>query len=55
MLLKCYHHLHLLFENATIKQGVDENFNLDIFEMIINTNELINELANMEPLIFKMF
>jgi hypothetical protein len=45
----------MLFENATIEQGVDENFNSDIFEMTTNTNEPMNKLVNLEPLIFKMF
>ncbi len=34
MLSKCYYHLHPLFKNVTIDQGVDENCDLNIFEMI---------------------
>jgi hypothetical protein len=41
MLLKCYHHLHPLFKNPSLDQHVDENYILDIFEMIANTNELM--------------
>jgi hypothetical protein len=44
MLLKCYHHLHPLFENPNVNQHVDENYTLDIFEMIVNTNEPTKEL-----------
>jgi hypothetical protein len=39
MSLKCYHHLHLLFENANVDQDVDEDYNLNIFEFTTNTNE----------------
>ncbi len=39
MLLKCHHHLHPLFENATFDQGVDEDCSLNIFEMTTNINE----------------
>jgi hypothetical protein len=34
MLSKCYYYLHPLFKNVTINQGVDEDCNLNIFEMI---------------------
>jgi hypothetical protein len=46
MSLKCYHHLHLLFENANVDQSVDEDFNLDIFKSITNTNEPMKELVS---------
>jgi len=45
MLLKCYH-LHPLFENANVDQGVDENCNLEIFELTTNTNEPMKELVS---------
>ncbi len=48
MLLKCYHHLHMLSKNTVVDQCADENCNLDIFELIINTNELAKELVNKE-------
>jgi len=51
ILLKCHHHLHLLFKNNIIR----ENCNLDIFEMIITTNEPKKELVNRELLISKRF
>jgi len=35
--------------------SVDEDYNLDIFEMTINTNEPLKEPINMELLIFKRF
>ncbi len=55
MLLKCYHHLHPLFENIVVDQCVDENCSLDIFELIINTNELAKELINKELFVFRRF
>jgi hypothetical protein len=55
MLLKCYHHLHPLSENATIDQAVDEYCYLNIFEMTTSKNELTNELVSKELLIFRRF
>jgi hypothetical protein len=55
MLLKCYHHLHPLSNNTIVDQCVDENCSLDIFELIINTNELNKELVNNELFIFRRF
>jgi hypothetical protein len=60
MLLKCYHHLHPLFENLNVDQRVDENYTLDIFEMIANTNEPTKEFIKKEfikkkLLIFRRF
>jgi hypothetical protein len=55
MLLKCHHHLHPLYRNAIVSKGVDENYNLDIFEMTTNTNELMKGVINKEFLIFKRF
>jgi hypothetical protein len=42
MLFKCHYHLHLLVESErdVVDQRVEEDNNLDIFEMIVNTNEL---------------
>jgi hypothetical protein len=45
----------MLFENATIDQDVDEDYNLNIFEMIASTNEPTKEFVNRELLIFKRF
>jgi hypothetical protein len=36
-------------------QGVDEDYNLNIFEMIMNTNELVKELIIRKLLIFKQY
>ncbi len=46
MLLKCYHHLHLVpnCEIVFTKQRVDENYNMDIFQMTTSTSELVKEL-----------
>jgi hypothetical protein len=57
MLLKCYYHLHPLvkFERGVVDQKVEEDKNLNIFEMIINTSELTMELVNREPIFFKCY
>jgi len=47
-LLKCCRHLHSLFGNIIIDQGVDENCSLDTFEMTTNTNEPTKKLVNRE-------
>jgi hypothetical protein len=36
-------------------QGVDEDYNLNIFEMIMNTNESTKELVIIKLLIFKQY
>jgi hypothetical protein len=48
MFLKCYHHLHHATncEIEYVDQRVDENYNLDIFEVIVNINEPIKELVH---------
>jgi hypothetical protein len=38
--------LHLLFENANVDQGVDEDCNLDIFELTTNRNGPMKELVS---------
>jgi hypothetical protein len=38
--------LHPLFENAIVDQSVDEDCNLNIFEMITNTYEPMTKLVN---------
>jgi hypothetical protein len=44
MLLKLYHHLHPLFEvESSYVYKIDEYNNLDIFEMVVNINELAKE------------
>ncbi len=53
--VKIYHHLHPLSKNANVDQGVNENCNFNIFEMITSTNELAKEFVNKEVLIFKTF
>jgi hypothetical protein len=55
MLVKCHQHLHPLikFETNIVNQKVDENCNLDIFEMTISISEPPNELVNTKLLIFK--
>ncbi len=48
MLLKCFHHLHLLTKNVIVDQGFDENYSLGIFEILASSNELMKELVNKE-------
>ncbi len=42
-------------KRGIVDQGVGEDNNLDIFEMITNTSELIMELINKKFLIFKHY
>jgi hypothetical protein len=37
-----------LFENATVDQGVDEDYNLDNFGRTTNTNELAKKFVSKE-------
>jgi hypothetical protein len=47
MLLKLYRHLHPLFEvESSYVYKIDEYNNLDIFEVVVNINELAKELVN---------
>ncbi len=57
MLLKCRHHLHPFaeFESVFVNIGVDEDCNLDLFEQIVNMSEPVQELVNMELLIFRRY
>jgi hypothetical protein len=50
MLLKCHHPLHPLAESESVfvNIGVDEYYNLDVFEQIANTSEPVKELVNRE-------
>ncbi len=56
MLLKFYYHLHPLcqVENDFIN-NIDQYNNLNIFEMITTTNELVKKLVNWELLVFQRF
>jgi hypothetical protein len=57
MLLKCDYHLHPLveFERGVIDQRIEEDYSLDILEMIANTIELSMKLINKELLFFKRY
>ncbi len=49
MFLKSHPNLQLClieFENDIIDQVVDEDCNLDIFEMVVNISKLVKELTN---------
>jgi hypothetical protein len=45
MLWKCYYHLHPLFKNVTIDQGVDEDCSLNMFEMITKHKWISKEVC----------
>ncbi len=53
MLLKFYHRLHAFTKNGNgfTNKGIDENCNLNIFEMIASISELAKELINKKLLI----
>jgi len=55
--LKCHHWFYPLvkFEITILDQGVDEDCNMNIFEMTINISELIREFVNIGLLIFKWY
>jgi len=57
MLLKCYYHLHPLVESkgGVVDEKVEDDKNLDIFEMTTNTNEPTTKLVNRELLIFRCY
>ncbi len=49
MFLKSHPNLHMClieFESDIIDQVVDEDCNLDIFEMVVNISKLVKELTN---------
>jgi len=56
LLLKSYHHLHPLFkiENSFVNNSNEDN-SLDIFDMVISTNELIKKPFNKKLMIFRRF
>jgi hypothetical protein len=51
------YHLHPLveYERGVVDQRVEEDKNLDVFEMITNTSEPTIELVNRELLIFRLY
>jgi hypothetical protein len=57
MHLKCFYHLHPLveFERGVVEQKVEEDKNLDIFEMTTSISELVTNLVNRELLIFRHY
>jgi hypothetical protein len=48
MLLRYYHHLHSLsqIESFFFVDNIDENNNLNVFEIVASTSELVKELVN---------
>jgi hypothetical protein len=55
MFFKCNYHLHSLieFERGVVKQRVEKDKKLDIFERTSSTNEPTTKLVNKELLIFR--
>lgn len=53
MLLKFYHHLDAFAKNGNdfTNKGIDEDCNLNIFEMIASISQLAKELINKKLLI----
>jgi hypothetical protein len=52
--IKCYYHLHpsIEFDNDFADWRVDDDRNLDIFQMIIGSTKPIEELVKRELLVF---
>jgi hypothetical protein len=57
MLMKCYYHLHSSTKsnNGFANKGVDDDNNLDIFQLITNSTKLAKELFKEEMLIFQCY
>jgi hypothetical protein len=57
MFLKCYNCLHPIVESKVgcVYQITNVDFNLDIFEQTLNTNELMKELVTKYFLIFRHY
>jgi hypothetical protein len=54
MFIKCYYHLHpsIEFDNNFADQRVDDDSNLDIFQVIIGSTKPTKELVKKELLVF---
>jgi len=57
MHLKCFYHLHPLVksERGVVEQKVEEDRNLNIFEMTTNISELVTNLVNRKLLVFRHY
>jgi hypothetical protein len=57
MFLKCHYYLHPLveFEKGVVDEKVEEDNNLDIFEMTMSVSEQVTKVINKEFLIFKHY
>ncbi len=57
MFMKCYYHLHPMTKSEIgfAKQTIDENSNLNNFEQIVNTSELVKILVTKELFIFLVY
>ncbi len=57
MFMKCYYHLHpsIEFDNEFVDQRVDDDNNLDIFQMTLENTKLTKELVKRTLLIFQQY
>jgi hypothetical protein len=58
MLVKCHEHLHPLVRldrNYANQDIFEQDYNLDIFEQIASTNELVEKLVKRELLVFRRY
>ncbi len=57
MFMKCYYHLHssIEFDNDFVDQRVDDDNNLDIFQMTSENTKPIIELVKRKLLIFQHY
>jgi hypothetical protein len=55
--MKCYYHLHpsIEFDNEFVDQRVDDDNNLDIFQMTLENTKLTKELVKRTLLIFQQY
>ncbi len=57
MFMKCYYHLHpsIEFDNDFVDQRVDDDNNLDIFQMTSENTKPTTELVKRKLLIFQHY
>jgi hypothetical protein len=55
MLAKCYEHLHPFVKSSADESISYEDYSLDIFEQIVSTSELVEDLVKRELLLFKHY
>jgi len=57
MFMKCYYHLHpsIEFDNEFVDQRVDDDNNLDIFQMTLENTKPTKELVKRKLSIFQQY